>query len=128
MAAIKNGPPGVRAAPHPHRERAEHHACGHGVRVLAVGLRRPGDYALAGAPWDSPPGAPARGNVIVTVVPFPATLASVMVPPHSSTFRFAFTSPRPDPAVLVEKYGSKARRAAAASIPTPVSTTAITTT
>jgi hypothetical protein len=40
---------------------------------------------------------------MMTVVPRPGSLVSVIVPPHSSTLRFAFASPRPDPAVLVEK-------------------------
>jgi hypothetical protein len=36
-------------------------------------------------------------------------------------------SPRPDPAVFVEKYGSNARRTFVSSMPTPVSVTRIST-
>ena len=38
-----------------------------------------------------------------------ARSSSAIVPPQSSILRFAFASPRPDPPVFVEKYGSNAR-------------------
>ncbi len=49
----------------------------------------------------------ASGSVIVTVVPAPRSLVTAIVPPFSSTFRFAIVSPRPVPVAFVEKYGSK---------------------
>ena len=80
-------------------------------------IRRDGHYADAVAPGGS------TGSVTVTVVPCPRRLASVTVPPQSSMFRRALARPRPDPLVLVEKYGSNARRTPSSSIPTPVSIT-----
>ena len=47
--------------------------------------------------------APATGSVIVTVVPWPGTLATAIVPPFSSMFRLAIVRPRPVPVALVEK-------------------------
>jgi hypothetical protein len=44
------------------------------------------------------------GNVIVTVVPTPRSLRTPIVPPFSSTLRFAIVSPSPVPVALVEKY------------------------
>ena len=46
-----------------------------------------------------------RGSVSVTVVPAPRSLATRIVPPFSSTFRFAIVSPSPVPVAFVEKYG-----------------------
>ena len=67
--------------------------------------------------------AQAAGSVIVTVVPTPRALVTSIVPPVSSTFRFAIVRPSPVPVAFVEKYGSKIRAMASASIPTPVSAT-----
>ena len=64
-----------------------------------------------------------RRSVTSTVVPLSRSLVTAIVPPLSSTFRFAIGSPSPVPVALVEKYGSKARASASASIPTPVSET-----
>jgi len=49
------------------------------------------------------------GRAIVTVVPTPRWLRTSIVPPFSSTFRFAIVRPRPVPVAFVEKYGSKIR-------------------
>ena len=43
------------------------------------------------------------GRVIVTVVPRPFTLVTAMVPPLSSTLRFAIVRPSPVPVAFVEK-------------------------
>jgi Sigma-54 interaction domain len=50
---------------------------------------------------------PQAGRVMVTVVPTLFSLRTPIVPPFSSTFRLAMVRPRPVPAALVEKYGSK---------------------
>ena len=54
------------------------------------------------------------GTVIVTVVPTPRVLFTLIVPPFNSIFRFAIVSPSPVPVALVEKYGSKIRASASA--------------
>ena len=43
------------------------------------------------------------GRVIVTVVPLPRSLSTVIVPPWSSTLRFAMVRPSPVPLARVEK-------------------------
>ncbi len=48
-----------------------------------------------------------RRQFIVTVVPTPRALVTEIVPPFSSTLRFAIVSPSPVPVAFVEKYGSK---------------------
>ena len=63
------------------------------------------------------------GSVSSTVVPLSRSLATEIVPPLNSTLRLAIGRPRPVPVAFVEKYGSKARASASASIPTPVSET-----
>ena len=69
--------------------------------VSRIDLNFPRHYGYADA-----------GNVIVTVVPAPRSLATPIDPPLSSMLRFAMVSPRPVPVALVEKYGSKIRRSA----------------
>ena len=58
---------------------------------------------------------------MVTAVPRPRSLVTAMVPPFSSTLRFAIAIPSPVPVIRVEKYGSKMRASTSGSSPTPVS-------
>ena len=43
-----------------------------------------------------------QGRLIVTVVPVPRSLATLIVPPFNSTLRLAMVRPRPVPVALVE--------------------------
>ena len=58
-----------------------------------------------------------------TSVPSPGVLAIATRPPQLSTSRFTIESPRPDPLVFVEKWGSKTRGSASAGMPEPSSST-----
>ena len=64
----------------------------------------------------------STGSVIVTVVPTPRSLATLIVPPFSSTFRFAIVRPSPVPRGLRREVRLEdLRRAPPGSMPTPVS-------
>ena len=95
----------VRGAHRVHRDRAAGHAGHPRLQLSAVGVRRDGGHAAAGAAG----GGRRRQRHRHRRARRRARSSSAIVPPHSSMLRFAFASPRPEPAVLVEKYGSNAR-------------------
>ena len=68
----------------------------------------------------------ANSNTIVTRVPLPASLCTLIVPPHPSTTRRLTANPNPLPLVRVEKRGSNMRGNTFAGIPSPSSSTRIT--
>src|SRR5690606_39536213 len=74
-------------------------------------------------------GSGTAGSATLTVVPRPGLLLSQTVPPDCEMIPYTIASPSPVPLPggLVVKKGSNARATAAASMPTPVSVTEIST-
>src|SRR5258708_22909827 len=66
---------------------------------------------------------PVGRSSIVTVVPRPGALSSVMVPPQLSTKRRAIARPSPEPLDVVENAGSNTRGRASGGMPRPLSVT-----
>ena len=75
-----------------------------------------------GAQASQPPATPAAtGSDIVTVVPAPRCDVTAIVPPFTSTLRFAIGRPRPVPWPWSRSTARRSGRAPSASMPTPVS-------